>query len=162
MGIQSTSKNSLSAIIKRQPQLENQILFEYDYPILFFADQSLEIQYTAPYYLQANHLQYGAVTPGQFNIGKWFRPIQTEINLWENVNEFTIEKSEPLSFINFLTDKKINFKMFHMSEDLAKIMNVCSTSSVWEMNIPLISRYARFHESKMIEKTLTKIKENLV
>ena len=161
-GIESNSKNSLSAIIKRQPQLNNQILFEYDYPIIFFADQSLEIQYTAPYYLQANHLKYGAVTPGQFDIGKWFRPIQTEINLWDGVKEFSIEKNEPLAFINFLTDKKIKFKMFHMSEDLAKIMNVCATGSVWEMNVPLVNRYARFLESKMISKTLTKIKENLI
>ena len=73
--IESTSKNSLSVMIKREPQLNNQILFEYDYPIIFFAEESLEIQYTPPYFLQAPHLQYGAVTPGQYNIGKWFRPI---------------------------------------------------------------------------------------
>ena len=55
------------------------------------------------------HMQYGAVTPGQFNIGKWFRPIQTEINLWENINTFSINKDEPLAFINFLTSKKDKF-----------------------------------------------------
>lgn len=160
--IESTSKNSLSILIKREPQLNNQILFEYDYPIIFFAEESLEIQYTPPYFLNAPHMQYGAVTPGQFNIGKWFRPIQTEINLWENINTFSIKKDEPLAFINFLTDKNINFIKFHMSEDLSKIMNVCSTGSVWEQNVPLINRYKRFHESQMIEKTLKLIKNNIL
>jgi hypothetical protein len=160
--IESTSKNSLSILIKREPQLNNQILFEYDYPIIFFAEESLEIQYTPPYFLNAPHLQYGAVTPGQFNIGKWFRPIQTEINLWEDINTFSIRKDEPLAFINFLTDKKINFIKFHMSKELAKIMNVCSTGSVWEKNVPLVNRYKRFHESQMIEKTLKLIKSNIL
>ena len=160
--IESTSKNSLSVMIKREPQLNNQILFEYDYPIIFFAEESLEIQYTPPYFLQAPHLQYGAVTPGQYNIGKWFRPIQTEINLWDDIKEFKIKENEPLAFVNFLTDKKINFKLFHMSSELAKIMTVCATASTWETNIPLRKRYKRFHESKMLQKTLQLIKQNLV
>lgn len=160
--IESTSKNSLSVMIKREPQLNNQILFEYDYPIIFFAEESLEIQYTPPYFLQAPHLQYGAVTPGQYNIGKWFRPIQTEINLWDDIKEFKIKENEPLAFVNFLTDKKINFKLFHMSPELAKIMTVCATASTWETNIPLRKRYKRFHESKMLQKTLQLIKQNLV
>jgi hypothetical protein len=160
--MQSTSKNSLSALYKREPQLNNQILFEYNYPLIFFAEESLEMQFTAPYFLNAPHLKYGAVTPGQYNIGKWFRPIQTEINLWDNVKEFEIKKGEPLAFINFLTDKKIEFKMFEMTTDLAKIMNVCATASTWEVNVPLANRYKRFHESKMLNKTIKKIKENLV
>jgi len=160
--MQSTSKNSLSALYKREPQLNNQILFEYNYPLIFFAEESLEMQFTAPYFLNAPHLKYGAVTPGQYNIGKWFRPIQTEINLWDNVKEFKIKKDEPLAFLNFLTNKKINFKMFHMSDDLAKIMTVCATASTWEVNVPLVSRYLRFHESKMLQKTLKLIKQNLI
>jgi hypothetical protein len=160
--MQSTSKNSLSALYKREPQLNNQILFEYNYPLIFFAEESLEMQFTAPYFLNAPHLKYGAVTPGQYNIGKWFRPVQTEINLWDNVKEFEIKKGEPLAFINFLTDKKIEFKMFEMTTDLAKIMNVCATASTWEVNVPLVNRYRRFHESKMLNKTIKKIKENLV
>ena len=160
--IESTSRNSLPILIKREPQLNNQILFEYNYPIIFFAEESLEVQFTAPYFLHAPHLQYGSVTPAQYNIGSWFRPIQIEINLWENVKEFKILKDEPLAFVNFLTEKNINFKMFNMTHDLAKIMNVCSTSSVWETNIPLTKRYKRFHESKMIKKTISLIKQNII
>lgn len=160
--MQSTSKNSLSALYKREPQLNNQILFEYNYPLIFFAEESLEMQFTAPYFLNAPHLKYGAVTPGQYNIGSWFRPIQTEINLWENKKEFKIKKGEPLAFLNFLTNKKINFEMFHMSDDLSRIMTVCATASTWEVNVPLVNRYARFHESKMLKKTLKLIRENLV
>ena len=160
--IQFKKQNSLSAIYKREPQLENQILFEYNYPWIFFAEESLEMQFTAPYFLNAPHLQYGAVTPAQYNIGKWFRPVQLEFNCWENVKEFEIQKDEPIAFVNFLTDKKINFKMFDMTPELAKIMNVCATASVWEANIPLVNRYKRFHESKMLSKTLNKVKNNLV
>ncbi len=64
--MQSTSKNSLSALYKREPQLNNQILFEYNYPLIFFAEESLEMQFTAPYFLNAPHLKYGAVTQGQY------------------------------------------------------------------------------------------------
>jgi hypothetical protein len=49
-----------------------------------------------------------------------------------------------------------------MSDDLSRIMTVCATASTWEVNVPLINRYARFHESKMLKKTLKLIRENLV
>ena len=40
--IESTSKNSLSVMIKREPQLNNQILFEYDYPCLLYTSDAAD------------------------------------------------------------------------------------------------------------------------
>jgi hypothetical protein len=157
-----TSKNYINASIIREPSINNNLLLDYSIGHYFFTEEDVEVFRTPPFFHRPKHYLYGALVPGQWNCGSWFRPIQTEFNLWDNVKEIHFEKDEVLSYLFFNTSKKINLKRFVMNEKIFSFGLSCSSSASWEKNVPLISRYKRFKQSKSDKILLSEIKKNLV
>tara|TARA_R110002020_G_scaffold388764_1_gene599461 strand:+ start:383 stop:1114 length:732 start_codon:yes stop_codon:yes gene_type:complete len=157
-----TSKNSIHSEILRDDTLTGQKMFDYHMPHIFFADKSVDITLTAPYFHQTKHTEYGAVVPGRYDIGSWFRPLRFEINLWEGINEWKIEENEPLAYVNFSTQEKIKLHRFHLTSKLYNIASSCAESSAWWSGVPLVKRYAKFHASNAQKKVLEEIKLNIV
>jgi hypothetical protein len=85
------SKNYINSSIKRESNLKNCKLLEYSMPLIFFSEKDINMSLTSPFFSNCPHLKYGSIVPGKFNISKWFRNINIEFNLWENINEFKIE-----------------------------------------------------------------------
>tara|TARA_B100000427_G_scaffold10761_1_gene9082 strand:- start:315 stop:1049 length:735 start_codon:yes stop_codon:yes gene_type:complete len=160
--VKQLSKNALYADVRRDNTLNNQMIFDYHMPHIFFADASLEVMLSSPYFHQPGYMKYGAIVPGRFDVGSWFRPMRFEINLWEGNNIFKIEEGEPLAYLTFNTNEKIKLHKFHMNEKLYNIALACANSSAWWRNIPLSKRYAKFHASQSQKKVLTEIKNNLI
>ena len=101
--------------------------------------------------------------PGTFDIGQWFRPYTFETQMWQQKGEFAIDADEPIFYVEFLTDKKINLKRFKMNATLVSYQEHCSSSGkLWGLGTPLEKRYQRFKESKMRELILKEIKNNLI
>lgn len=151
-----------SWFINHKPTLEDNLLVKFTYNIVFFAEEDVEVLYTAPYFSYAPHMQYGAVVPGKFNVGSWFRPFNIEMNLWRGVRYVEIKENEPLAYFTFLTDKKINLKQFRMSETTDKIAKSTIQSTQWFKNRTLFDRYKIFRNSKLRNVILKDIKNNLV
>lgn len=148
--------------INHMPTLDSNILIKFSYNIIFFAEEDVDVMYTAPFFSNAPHMQSGAIVPGKFNIGSWFRPFNTEFNLWKNVTSISIKEDEPLAYFTFLTDKKINLRQFRMSADAQKIAQSTVLSSKWFPNKTLVQRYDFFRRRKMRSVILKEIKDNLV
>lgn len=160
--IKPVSKNYIAADIRRDKVLNNQILFDYHMAHIFFADAPLEVMLSSPYFHQTGYMNYGAIVPGRYDIGSWFRPLRFEINLFEGIKEFKIEEDEPLAYVTFNTKEKIKLHKFHMSEKLYNIAVACANSSFWWAGTPLAKRYAKFHASQSQKKVLQEIKLNLI
>lgn len=160
--IKFTSKNSIYAGIRRDDTLKNQTIFDYHMPHIFFADKSVDLTLTSPYFHKTTYTNYGAIVPARYDIGSWFRPLRFEINLWEDNNIFKIEEDEPLAYVNFNTQEKIKLQRFHLTEKLFNIASSCAESSAWWRGIPLSKRYAKFHASQSQKKVLEEIKRNLI
>lgn len=156
------SKNYIDSTISHSPSIKNNILFNYSISHYFFCEESLEVIRTAPYFHDVPHEKYGKVVPGKWDCGSWFRPIDNEINLWDNVKEFKIDKGEPLSYYYFNTNKKIILKRFYPSEKIMDIGTNCGQSSSWEQGIPLLKRYERFKNSKTNKILIDEIKKNVI
>lgn len=154
--------NNIGVILREQKSMINHHLIQLKYPWIFFAEESVEMKVTAPYIQYAPHLRYGATMAGKFDIGKWFRQLNIEFLLWENNNEFIMQEDEPIAYIEFLTDKKINLVRFNMTNRLHEICTTNASSSVWEKRVPLAKRYNRFLKSGLREIVLKEIKENIV
>jgi hypothetical protein len=146
----------------RPQTIQDNVLITFDYHIIFFSDEELDVMFTAPYFSQAPHLQYGSVVPGIFNVGSWFRPMNAEFNLWDGNTYIELKENEPIAYFNFLTEKKINLQQFRMTEDLYKISRSVTSSIVWLPNRPLRERYELFKRRRLRSVILNKIKENLV
>ena len=58
------------------------------------------------------------ISPGTFDIGKWFRHLDFVFYLKENYNEFKIKEDDIFQYIKFHTKEKIIFKQFKMSAEV--------------------------------------------
>jgi hypothetical protein len=155
-------KVAIGGRLSHSPTLKNQFLVELFMSMIFFSEEPLTISVNSPFFHQTPHLRYGAIVPGEFDIGRWFRPINLEFNLWPNVDRLKIDAGEPLVYFNFDTDKKIVFKRFSLNKRLLYIAVQMARYKEKPKWTNLISRYQKFKESSMKEIIMKEIKDNLV
>ena len=152
----------IPCLLRHAPTLDNHDLFEYHLSYMFFAEESLPITMSSPYFHKTNYTNYGAIVPGTYDCGQWFRPLNIEIQLWSGNNFFRIEENEPLVYFRFNTDKKIVFKRFVATKkawDISASMVRFKGQPKW---YNLSSRYEKFHKSSMRDIILNEIKNNLL
>lgn len=155
-------KNFINAKIQHLPSIQNRPLVNYQVSWIFFTEEDIDITVTSPFFNVPNYLKYASIIPGRLSISKWFRPITMEFLLNENIKNVVIEKDEPLFFVSFNTNKKINLIRFEMNDKLLSCSNVCSRSTEWESWIPLLSRYKRFKDSRMKNIIMKEIKKEIL
>ncbi len=157
-----TSKNHIASTIFHPPSIDNCITMVYGLKWIFFSEEDVDMTLTAPFFSQSPHMQYGSAVPGRIKINSWFRAVNLEFNLWNNVTEFKAEGEEVLGYFNFNTEKNIKLVRFEMNEKLHQYSNAGIQSSVWESWVPMKKRYERFKRSRMNELVLKEIKNNIL
>ena len=148
--------------VNRPPSLNNQLLAAYDYSIIFFAEEDIDVMITAPYFSHTPHSSWGAVVPGVYNCGAWFRPINMEFNVWPGITEVSLQENEPMAYAKFFTEKNVVLKRFSITPELMAQAKSCSSAGFWEPRVPLLKRYERFRNSKRNKFVLDKIKQNIL
>lgn len=147
----------------RDPTIEGHNLIQYTWPILFFSEEdSMMATLTAPYFERTTSSQYGMVVPGRFDIGKWFRPMNMEFQLWEGVSEIKVVADEALCYIHFDTDKKIVFKKFIMNKEMDKLLVSILRASPFRRFARLSDRYRIFEQSQSKQRVLKLIQNQLI
>jgi hypothetical protein len=149
-------------VVNRPPSLSNQLLTSFSHPIVFFAGEDLDVMVSDPYFSKTPHSSWGAIVPGTYNCGSWFRPIHMEFNVWPGITEVSLQEGEPMAYIKFFTEKNVILKRFTMTKELVDTAKTCSSAGWWEPRVPLAKRYARFKQSKRDKFVLNLIKNNLV
>ena len=153
----------INAMVMHKPSIENEKLFVVSNFWVFFTEEdSLEMTVTSPFFEKTNYMKYGALVPAKFDIGKWFRNISLEFNLWAGVNEFYLEDEEPIVYLTFNTNRRVNLIRFNMTPDLDKIIESTGASTRWEPKVSLPWRYNRFKKSNMKDIVMKEIKNNIV
>ena len=160
--VSKNMQGSRKWVINRPPNIKENLLTSYLHPMVLFAEEDVEVMLTDPYFSQADHKAWGAVIPGIYNCGSWFRPIQMEFNVWPGITQVSLKEGEPMAYIKFFTEKNIVFKRFTMTEELVSLAKSCSSAGWWEPKVPLAKRYARFKQSKRDKFVLEIIKKNLI
>jgi hypothetical protein len=148
---------------KHLPSLEGHNLIQYTWPILFFSEEdSMMATLTAPYFERTISQNYGVVVPGRFDIGKWFRNMNAEFQLWPGVNELNIPANEALFYVHFETDKQIVFKRFIMTRELERLRASIVSVSPFKRFARLSERYKVFERSQSKQRIIKLIKKQLV
>lgn len=147
----------------RSPNLKNKLQLTLSLGWIFFSEEPLRVEITPPYFSDADHLAYGSLVPGTFDVGSWFRPYVAEFILKEGTKELVINNNEPLMFARFITDKNVVLKRFVMDEKLKRIERSCAASgNIFGRGFSLENRYAIFTKTQTNKKILKHIKNNLV
>jgi len=147
----------------REPTIQGHNLIQYTWPILFFSEEdSMMATLTAPYFERTVSSQYGVIVPGRFDIGRWFRPMNMEFQLWEGVSEIRVAADEALCYVHFDTDKKIVFKKFIMTREMDKLVISILRASPFRRFARLSDRYRVFEQSQSKQRVLNLIERQLV
>jgi len=147
----------------REPTIEGHNLIQYNWPVVFFSEEdSMMATLTAPYFERTTSSQYGVVVPGRFDIGKWFRPMNMEFQLWEGVSEIRVAAGEALCYLHFDTDKKITLRRFIMNRELDRIVLSTLKVSPFRRFARLSDRYGVFERSQSKQRVLKLIRQQIV
>ena len=136
--------------------------FSFTQNYIFFSEESVELTTYLHPFLEENEVAektYSVI--GKYNIGKWFRVIEFPFYLKKKYNEFSIKNDDIYTYIQFNTDKNINFKKFYPTE---KIKNFSNSTFLASNGIKLGSRlledYYKYFKFK--KNILKEIKQNII
>lgn len=158
-----TIGNKISLISTRQSALMGYKDIKYNMSWIFFAEESLNMKVTAPYYPPKTPIDGAILQSGEYDIGQWFRPYNLGYFIPENAKHMSISVDDPLAYLEFKTDKNINFKRFNMTNQLVNIYSEFTQSpNRYGRRKSLIERYSMAKKANMTELVLAEIKKNLV
>ena len=161
--INPITENFLDVSIKRGLADNKHPMIALSLFYIFFSDQPLLATFSPPTFNEPGYTKYGAVVPGEFDIGQWFRPYPLEMQLWEKNGTIEFKEDEPFFYVKFNTDKKINLQRFNFNEQLSGYSNHCTTYGRTFGSFHDFSKmYLKFKQSNMKSLILKEIKNNLV
>ena len=150
----------LNCTVRRPPALNGKPTVEFQLRWIFFSEEPLIMSTTPPMFHQPKYTKYATAIPGQYDIGRWFRPFIFEIQTWEPKGHIKFEDNEPLFYATFNTDKKVNLRRFVYSDKLLEYASQCTTYYTNEKSMD--KRYNLFESASMQHLVLQEIKKNLV
>lgn len=149
--------------IPRTRESEDYYNYVYGISWFLFADQPVDLRFSSPYLPPSSPIKNAAVVPGQYNIGLWYRPINLELIAPKNSDVFAINQGDPLAYFEFMTDKKIIFKEYQLTELLLEMSQAGPETTAFTDKIKnLPYRYSLTKKSKFDEKVLFEIKNNVI
>ena len=161
--IENKTKNYISYKVERQPTIDYGPSITFALSYILFSEESLDAYFTPPMFHPPKYMKNGSAIPGEFNIGKWFRPFNFEVQMWSQKGEFILEKNEPLFYVEFKTEKKVILKRFTMTQELYNASAACSESyRLFGSDQTLEDKYDRFMNTDMRDRVLSEIKKNVV
>ena len=99
-------------------------LIQIQMPYIFFADKSCEATLIHPYLHHNTFTDNANTIYGEYDIGRWFRPIQSAFILNnKDSHDFDIKRGDVFAYIKF--EKSAKLKHFHMTSDIQNIMEKC-------------------------------------
>jgi hypothetical protein len=161
--IPSVNRQKVKLWKERNSSLEGYSNLNYNLGWVFFSEEPLIAQFTAPY-MPTTSPSVGAIQAcGEFDIGKWFRPYILDYHIPLSNTSFKIDIGQDLAYVKFCTDKKVILKRFTINKKLENYSQEMSGSSArYDRYVSLQHWYSMAKKSKMTDIVLKEIKNNLI
>ncbi len=90
------------------------------------------------------------VTPGEYDISRWLRPLNTSFMIPDGVTEFEIKEGEPLYSVRFITPNNEPVKLVRraLENEEIKLANACTNVTYVKLGLSLNSLYALYDNFK--------------
>jgi hypothetical protein len=120
--------------------IELQIMPQY----MFIADQDVLIQQLPPLLTAPVHGTY--VAAAEFNIAKWYRPINSTFIIGPEIDRLEIREGDPLFSIRFVTPNNEPVKLIRsgMTDTEIKLITACLGTTNVKMGSRLSTLYSHF------------------
>jgi len=146
----------------KESSMNGRITINYSTNWIFFSDKPLQMSTSTAFAHKTEHSKFGFYVPGTYDISKWFRPVESAFQLWDNVGEFKSLEDEPLLYVKFHTDEKINLKKFYMTPEIHATSTSCIKYKMFSNNKSLNTLYKVFTQNKFQKRLLSEINKNLL
>jgi|CryBogDrversion2_8_1035294.scaffolds.fasta_scaffold04558_2 uncharacterized radical SAM superfamily Fe-S cluster-containing enzyme len=140
------------------------LLISINLKYYFFCEESLELEVKSAYFDDNDFSNKTMFIPGQFDIGKWIRPLECAFIVKKGVNKIDMYRGDNFAYVKFNTNQNIKFKKFYMTDSLKDLIS--NNIKTRELKSPLFSPlsyyYNLFSSSKIKSRVLKEIKNNLM
>lgn len=132
--------------------------------ILFTEESSLKVNILPAFMESEGFAKENVVIPGTIDIGKWFRPLDCAWHFTKySGDSFSIKQGDPLYYLQFETEDKIEFVQFDMTQDLTRYMGYVLNSKFFKTKLyRLEDYYNMFTKNKLKNKIVSEIKKNIL
>lgn len=156
------SKQSVSGILIRPPTRTGYPIIGYWTHPLFFSPEPL-VMAVMPAFMHHSDAQTKMhYIPGAFDIGRWFRPVDSAFELHPGTSEFCFEPGDPMFYVKFFTDERINLVRYQLTEELSSMAHGCTQYSHFVPHSPLERIYGVFEQAEIRSRLLKLIEQNLL
>jgi hypothetical protein len=82
-----------------------------------WCEKSLQVSITSPYMHNSVLCKSGFIVPAIIDINEWYRRTQPCLQTYPGIKSFNWEKGEPIFYLKFHTDEKINFIEYPLTQE---------------------------------------------
>lgn len=156
-------ESKLPLVRPRASSYKNFININYNMSWIFFSEDSLIMRTSPPTFPVVMPAENSILAFGKIDIGKYYRSINLDYHIPIDTKVFSIKEDQPLIFLEFETDKNIEFVRFKNTPLLKKLENEFSHApDRWGWGIPLSKRYRMAEKSNILRFISSEIKKNII
>jgi len=160
--VEDDVQNKSNMFILQKPAFKNIHSIEYDFKWIFFSEESIKMHVYQPYMHQTEAFKYGYVASGSYDIGKWFRPVNATYNLWEGNDYISVKQNDPLIYLDFDIDEKVELREFSINQEILDISQACLGYKNYRPNQPFSKIYEVFEKSGNRKRLINEIKKSII
>lgn len=155
--------NGKLALIKAESSFENYTRLCLNFQWLFFAEESLLMEETAPFFPTVAPAKNVLQSFGIYDIGNWLRPIMPDYHIPVDTKKLTWAENDAVMYLKFHTKKKIVFKRFITNQVLKSYIDeAILVKTRYKENLLLSHLYDFAKKSQFRERVLKEIKLSLI
>lgn len=157
------SEGGIIDLFIRKSSFKDYSNLKYNMSWIFFSEEPLVASFTAPYCPPTSPSPNAFLSPGEFDIGQWYRPFNLDYHVPINNEFFEIKKDDQLFYVSFKTNKKIEFKQYFYTDRLKAIsFELTKSPFIIKRSLPLKERYLMAKNANLRKMILSEIKNNLI
>ena len=156
--------NSKISLLRSRPtSYEGMVNITYNLSWLFLASEPVVMRLGPPVFPVVMPAENSFLAFGKYDAGRWFRAVNLDYHIPIGSKKFLIQENQPLAFMEFETEKNIEFVRFKNTQTIIKLSKEFSDSPRrWGKKMTLEKRYKMAEKSGLINLVMSEIKKNVI
>ena len=113
-------------IFPRMAQNKVFSMFSVEFSYIFYSENSVILEMIPANMEKTAFVQNTNLIPGEFDISKWIRPVSPAFEVVDDSQTLKISRGDPLYYIRFNSDKKVNLVRIKQDDTIEKVEKACS------------------------------------
>lgn len=97
-----------------------------DFLYLFYSEESVILEQCSAAMEQTDFVKNTIQIPGEYDISKWVRAMGVAFEIIDDTKPLALKRGDPLFYVKFRTDKKVNLVRVDQNETLETLESACS------------------------------------